>query len=142
MSDFKKLTDTLSVAAQLNSEDLSAAKAAGFKTIINNRPDNESDDQPSSAHMAKIAADLGIAYHHQPVIAGQISDQDVDDFTALLMNEVGPVLAFCRTGTRCTCLWALSQAPSEDIEAISQRAATAGYDISGLNTRLRQRKAV
>lgn len=140
MSEFKTLTEQLSVAAQLNADDLAAAKAAGFRTIINNRPDGESDDQPSSAEMARLANALGLSYHHQPVISGQISDDNIDEFGRLYTAAEKPVLAFCRTGTRCTFLWALSQAPQQALQTLSDQAAGAGYDLSGLMPRLQQRK--
>lgn len=140
MSEFKRLDDTLSVAAQLRADDIKAAADAGFKSIINNRPDQESDDQPSSDEMAALALAHGINYSHQPVVSGQITEQNIDDFSQLLATTRAPVLAFCRTGTRCTFLWALSQAKDNDLNEIARRAAAAGYDVSGLMPRLQQRK--
>jgi sulfide:quinone oxidoreductase len=140
MSDFKRLSDRLSVSAQLSPDDLKAAAAAGFKSILNNRPDLESADQPSSDDMASLALSLGMSYIHQPVVSGQISDENVDDFAALVRDSDAPILAFCRTGTRCTYLWALSSAKESDLNDIAASAAAAGYDISGLMPRLQQRK--
>ena len=140
MSEFKKLTDDLSVSVQLSVEDVAAAKAAGFRTILNNRPDGESADQPDSSEIEAAATAAGLTYIHQPVISGQISDQNIDDFGRTLASAQGPVLAFCRTGTRCTCLWALSQAPQRELDDIADRAAGAGYDLSGMMSRLQQRK--
>ena len=140
MADFRKLTDTLSVAPQLRLEDLEAARDAGFRTIINNRPDREEPGQPGSAEMAQKAQELGLNYFHQPVVSGDITDQNVDDFAALLAKAEGPTLAFCRSGTRCTFLWALSQAPHEDLGVLANAAANAGYDIRGLASRLRHRQ--
>lgn len=140
MSDFKRLSDSFSVSAQLSPDDVKAAAAAGFKSIINNRPDQESADQPSSDDMANLALSLGMSYIHQPVVSGQISDENVDDFAALVRHSDAPILAFCRTGTRCTFLWALSNAKENDLNDIAASAAAAGYDISGLMPRLQQRK--
>jgi len=140
MSEFKRLTDELSVAAQLRPEDMAAAKAAGFRSILNNRPDSESADQPASDEMAAQAAALGLHYHHQPVISGQITDANIEEFAKLYAAAEKPVLAFCRTGTRCTFLWALSQAPAQPLDALASQAAQAGYDLSGLMPRLQQRR--
>ncbi len=140
MTEFKTLTDTLSVAAQITPDDLAAARQAGFRTVINNRPDGESDDQPGSTELAHLAEQLGLHYHHQPVISGQITDANIEEFGRLYDAAEKPVLAFCRTGTRCTFLWALSQAATQPLEALASRAADAGYDLSGLMPRLQQRK--
>jgi len=140
MADFRKLTDTLSVAPQLRLEDLEAARDAGFRTIINNRPDREEPGQPGSADVAQKAQELGLNYFHQPVVSGDITDQNVDEFAALLAKAEGPTLAFCRSGTRCTFLWALSQAPHKDLGELARAAANAGYDIRGLASRLRHRQ--
>ena len=140
MSEFKKLTDDLSVSVQLNVDDVAAAKAAGFRTIVNNRPDGESADQPDSSEIEAAATAAGLTYIYQPVVSGQISDRNIEDFGHTLASAEGPVLAFCRTGTRCTCLWALSQAPQRELDDIARRAASAGYDLSGMMSRLQQRK--
>src|SRR5690606_29842410 len=140
IADSRKLTDTLSVAPQLRLEDLEAARDAGFRTIINNRPDREEPSQPGSADVAQKAQELGLNYFHQPVVSGDITDQNVDEFAALLAKAEGPTLAFCRSGTRCTFLWALSQAPHKDLGELARAAANAGYDIRGLASRLRHRQ--
>jgi sulfide:quinone oxidoreductase len=140
MSDFKRLSDSLSVSAQLSPDDLKAAAAAGFKSIINNRPDQESADQPSSDSMANLALSLGMSYIPQPIVSGQISEENINDFAALIADSETPILAFCRTGTRCTHRWALSNAKGNDLSDIAASAAAAGYDISGLMPRLQQRK--
>jgi len=136
---YQSLSSTLSVAPQIQPQDLEAIASAGFKTVINNRPDGESLDQPTAADMAAHAKSLGLSYHHQPVIGGQISDQDIDDFTRLLSEAEKPVFAYCRTGTRCTVLWALSEVGQRSPESVIHRAAEAGYDLNGLLPRLLSR---
>lgn len=133
---YPKLSSTLTVAPQIRPEDLPAIAAAGYRTVINNRPDGESPDQPSAAQMAEKARELGLQYHHQPVVGGAISDQDIDDFARLIDGADKPVFAYCRTGTRCTVLWALSEAGRLAPETLINRAAEAGYDLHGLLPRL------
>ncbi len=130
--DVRKLSDTVSVAPQLEPADLSEAARLGFRSVINNRPDNESLHQPHNSELAAIAQELGLAYHHQPVVSGALSLDDVLEFRRLLAQAPQPVLAFCRSGTRCTTLWALAQAGQGNAAAIIQAAAQAGYDVSGL----------
>ena len=132
----KTLTDTLSVSPQLSPDDIDAAAATGFRTIINNRPDGEEPGQPRSADLAARAAAAGIAYAHIPVVSGQIAGDDIAAFGAVLSAAKGKVLAFCRTGTRSTTLWALGQASQRTADEIVGIAATAGYDLAGLRPRL------
>ena len=102
------LTPGLAVAPQLRPENLAEAAALGFRTIINNRPDGEAPDQPSTAAMAEAARAAGLVYHHQPVVMATIVPGDGQRFGELLQQSPGPVLAFCRSGARCTRLWELS----------------------------------
>jgi sulfide:quinone oxidoreductase len=133
---YPQLSSALTVAPQIQPEDLDAIAAAGYKTVINNRPDGESADQPDAAIMQAKAEALGLTYHHQPVVGGSISDADIDHFSQLMAQAAKPVFAYCRTGTRCTVLWALSEAGKQAPETLVNRAAEAGYDLNGLLPRL------
>jgi len=139
MDTLKHLSPFIAVAAQLQPADMGALAAAGFRSVINNRPDNEGEGQPSSADMQAAAQASGLEYHYLPVISGQISDENVSAFAELLNQVRGPVLAFCRTGTRSTSLWALSEAHHLDPLALLETARSCGYDLSGLAPRLEQR---
>lgn len=139
MEASKQLTPFLSVIGQIQPTDMASVAASGFLTVINNRPDGEGEGQPSSAEMAAAAQASGLQYHYLPVIAGQISDANVSDFAQLLSQVKGPVLAFCRTGTRSSSLWALSEASRLDATAILAAAQSAGYDLTGLVPRIQQR---
>ncbi len=134
--DYPKLSSTLTVAPQIRPDDLEAIAAAGYKTVINNRPDGEDIGQPSAELMATKAASLGLQYFHQPVVGGAISDNDIEEFERLMEHAEKPVFAYCRTGTRCTVLWALTEAGKQSPEMIVNRAAEAGYDLNGLLPRL------
>ncbi len=139
MDSLKRLTPFIAVAAQLQPADMGTLAAAGFRSVINNRPDGEGEGQPSSAEMQAAAHASGLEYHHLPVVSGQIGDADVAAFAELLAQVRGPVLAFCRTGTRSTSLWALSEAHHLDPLTLLQTARDNGYDLSGLAQRLEQR---
>ena len=129
----------LSVSDQLTAQDLGIAAAQGFRAVVNNRPDGEGEDQPSSAALAAAAESLGLSYRHIPVVSGQITDKDVEAFANALNEVKGPVLAFCRTGTRSTTLWALTEAWHLDPDAILKAAAAAGYNLEALRPRLEAR---
>jgi sulfide:quinone oxidoreductase len=131
-----KLTPFLSVSPQIAEADLGALAAQGFRAVISNRPDSEAEDQPTSAALGAAAQRVGLDYRHVPVVSGRITDGDVAAFAQALDELKGPVLAFCRTGTRSTTLWALAEARHLDPEAILATAAGAGYDLAALKPRL------
>ncbi|MBN8873259.1 MAG: TIGR01244 family phosphatase [Rhodospirillales bacterium] len=136
METLRRLTPALSVAPQISAADLGGLSALGFRAVVNNRPDGEAEGQPPSALLEATARRLGLAYRHIPVVSGKVTDGDVQAFATALAELRGPVLAFCRTGTRSTTLWALSQAAHLDPAAILSTAKQAGYDLAGIRPRL------
>ncbi len=100
------LTDKFAVAPQLAPEDMQAVADAGYRSVIINRPDGEGGpDQPASADVIAAARAAGLNIEYQPVISGAMTVQDVERFKGLLHTLPSPVLAYCRTGTRCTHLY-------------------------------------
>jgi uncharacterized protein (TIGR01244 family) len=138
--DVKRINDQVSVSPQIGPDDLPALKAAGFTTIVNNRPDGESPDQPSSATMQAAAEALGLGYHYIPLGREGVSAQMVEDEAAALEGSAGPVFCYCRSGTRSTTRWALSQAGKMPAQEIVDAAAHAGYDVSHLLGHLSQKQ--
>jgi sulfide:quinone oxidoreductase len=134
------LTDKLSVSAQLSPTDLATASDRGIRSIINNRPDGEAPDQPTSAEIETSATVLGLGYRHIPVASGQIHDEDIAKFSDALAELEGPVLAFCRSGTRAASLWALSAAAEVASSDLLSTARAAGYDLNALKPRLDARR--
>lgn len=125
----KKLDEGMFVAGQIRPEDVAEASRHGVTKIVNNRPDGEEPGQPAAAEIEAAARAAGIAYVHIPV-AGGFSPDQVAAMARALDEAEGPVLAFCRTGTRSTFLWALARAGSGDDGAeIMRKAAEAGYDL-------------
>ncbi|KFL25409.1 hypothetical protein JP74_19100 [Devosia sp. 17-2-E-8] len=132
MLELKRINDTITVSGQILPEDVSALKAAGFTTIINNRPDGESPDQPASVEIEAAAKAAGLNYIAIPLGRDGVTPDMVEKTRAALEGSDGPVFAFCRSGTRSTTLWALSQAGEMDGADIIAQAAGAGYDMSHL----------
>lgn len=110
--EYTRISGQLATASQVRPEDLREIAASGFVGIINNRPDAEAPDQPGSLELEAEARRLGLAWWHVPVVPGAMSDKDVRAFAAALDEAGGPVLAFCRTGSRSTALWRAAQALS------------------------------
>lgn len=136
--DLKKIDERLSVNGQITPQDIVQAAAQGFRTIINNRPDGEEPGQPTSAELAATANAYGLAYRHIPITPGQFDDGAIAEFKAALEESPGPVLGFCRTGTRCATLWGLVTAPDKGVDETIDAAAQAGCDISGARPRLEE----
>ncbi len=106
----QKHLDDFATAAQIELADVEKIAALGYKTIINNRPDGEGGmEQVSSTQIAEKAASLGVAYYYIPVISGQITAQQVQNFADALAQADKPVLAYCRSGARSTMLWQMAQ---------------------------------
>jgi len=107
------LTPDFAVAPQLGPDDMAAVAAAGYKSVIINRPDYEGGpDQPTAAAVGEAARAAGLACEYQPVVSGAMTPADVARFAELLDKLPGPVLAYCRTGTRCTQLYRSAVAPN------------------------------
>jgi uncharacterized protein (TIGR01244 family) len=95
------LTDAFSVAPQLDIAAMEWAAQAGFRSIVNNRPDHEGGpDQPTSADLGAAASSAGLEYAHLPVSPSVQTADDVARFAELLARLPKPILAFCRSGTR------------------------------------------
>lgn len=138
----RRIDDTISVAPQIAPEDVPALAAAGFVAIVNNRPDDEDAGQPSGAAVQAAAEAAGLSYTAIPVTHAGFSGHQVEAMAAVLADAQGPVLAFCRSGTRSCNLWALAQASQGgDPDTLIAKAAGAGYDLSGIRPLLDQLSA-
>jgi uncharacterized protein (TIGR01244 family) len=133
MTDFRRITDQLSVSPQIQVADVDAAAEQGFRTIINNRPDGEDPTQPSGFDIAAAAQNAGLAYFHIPVRGGPTPEQ-VETTRKVLDEAPGPVLAYCRSGTRSIVTWSLAQALSGAYsrDQLIGLGRQAGYDLSGV----------
>lgn len=128
---FRQLTPRIFASPQIGLAEVAAARAQGIGLIINNRPEGESDDQLPGADIEAAAAAAGIAYVAIPVTHAGFSQPQVTAMAAALASTDAPVLAYCRSGTRSTLLWALAEASrGESPEALAAAAAAAGYDVT------------
>lgn len=131
MSDFRHLTDDFWASPQIALEDVGEAKAQGIALIINNRPEGEAADQVPGEVIEAAARAAGIDYRAIPVTHAGFSEEQVRAMAAAIGGAGGPVLAYCRSGTRSTLLWALAQAATgEAPDTIAAKAASAGYDVA------------
>ncbi len=135
MNDFRRLTERFWASPQIGVPDVVDAKAQGITLIINNRPEGEAPDQVPGAAIEAAARTVGLDYCAIPVTHAGFSDDQVRAMVTALDEATGPVLAYCRSGTRSTLLWALAQAvQGRDSDNIASEAASAGYDIAPIRS--------
>ncbi len=130
--DIRQVTPDYAVAPQIDLADLAALVAMGFTTLINNRPDAEVPPDLQSAVMKNAAEAAGLVYVDNPVINGAMTIDMVTAQGQAIVAAPGPVLAYCRSGTRSSIVWALSQAGKQPTDDILGALARAGYDLGGI----------
>jgi len=137
VAEFKQLSEMVWASPQITAAELTCAAAQGFALIINNRPDSEGEDQPDGAEIEHAAAQHGLAYVAIPVGQAGFNQTMIEGMAQALQNAEGKVLAYCRSGTRSTFLWALAEASrGESPTALLNAAREAGYDISPIGPML------
>ncbi|SHJ21931.1 TIGR01244 family sulfur transferase [Wenxinia saemankumensis] len=134
--DIRRITDDYAVSPQIAPTDVAAIRAAGFGTILCNRPDAEVPAELSAAEMRRAAEAEGLAFVVNPVTHQGLNDEMVRLQAETLDAADAPVLAYCASGTRSSIVWALGQAGRRDPDEIVDLAAKAGYDLAGLRPRL------
>lgn len=128
---FRQLTDRVMASPQITLAEVAEAAASGVGLIVNNRPEDESDDQTPGAEIEAAARAAGMDYVAIPVTHAGFSEIQVKAMAAALASTDKPVLAYCRSGTRSTLLWALAEASrGQSPHALTAAAAQAGYDLS------------
>jgi uncharacterized protein (TIGR01244 family) len=134
--EIRALTPTYAVSPQIALEDLPAIKAAGYTTIINNRPDAEIPPHLHNAHMQAAAEALGLNFIQNSVIGGAMTEANVVAQAKAIANANGPVFAYCASGNRSSVVWALANAgkmPTDDLIGLPARY---GYQLEGLRGQL------
>ncbi len=130
---FRKLDDDFFASPQIGPADVVDAKAMGIACIVNNRPDGEDPLAPQGAMIEAAARAMGIDYIAIPITRAGFSHTQIESLAVALARANGPVLGYCRAGTRSAMLWAMAQARGgRSTDDIRQRAAHAGHDLSGI----------
>lgn len=124
------LTDSITVSPQILPSDVAQLAKMGFKSIINNRPDGEENDQPLNSEIENVAKELGLEYFYQPVISGNIAPEQANQFGDLFEKATKPIFAFCRTGTRCSALWSMGTNELESYENRILKATELGFNLN------------
>jgi len=134
---FRQIVEGVYASPQIELADVELAKAMGVRLIVNNRPELESPDQTPGAEIEAAARAAGIAYVAIPVTHAGFTEPQVAAMAKALDGATGPVLAYCRSGTRSTLLWALAEASKgASPDDLAAAAAQAGYDVTPIRTLL------
>ncbi|MCZ8152081.1 MAG: TIGR01244 family sulfur transferase [Rhodobacteraceae bacterium] len=134
--DIRALTPDYAVSPQIDPADLPAIKAAGYTTIIDNRPDGEIPPDLHTDTMRAAAEALGLSFVANPVIGGALTMDNVTAQRAAIDASSGPVFAYCASGNRSSVVWALAHAadlPADDLIGIPARF---GYNLEHLRPTL------
>jgi uncharacterized protein (TIGR01244 family) len=132
MADIRNVTESFAVAPQITVDDLNEIAAAGFRTVIANRPDGEGGlDQPRMGQIRARSEALGLTFIALP-FSGAPTPEVVERTGNILSEAETPILAYCRSGTRSITAWALVHAGQGMGQEIVDAAAAAGYDLSGI----------
>ncbi|ANT60455.1 NAD(FAD)-dependent dehydrogenase [Salipiger sp. CCB-MM3] len=134
--DIRKITDDIAASPQITAADVPQIAEAGYRAIICNRPDGEGADQPNFEEIESAAKAAGLEARYIPVVSGKVQDADAEAFGKALRDLPGPVLAYCRSGTRSATLWSLSQAKALPPAHILAATKEAGYDMAGVVRRI------
>ena len=127
--DIRALTAAYAVSPQIELEDLTAVKAAGFTTVIDNRPDGEIPDDLAAGVMAEAARALGLTFVNNPLIPGQFTPDNIRIQAAACADASGPVFAYCASGNRCSVIWAMMNAGKMPVDELIGTPARFGYRL-------------
>lgn len=134
--DIRPITPDYAVSPQIDLADLATIKAAGYRTIIDNRPDGEIPPHLHTAAMQAAAEALGLTFVANPVIGGAMTPANVATQTAAMAASNGPVFAYCASGNRSSVVWALAQAGRLPVDDLVGLPARFGYQLDHLRPQL------
>lgn len=99
----------LSTAPQASPEDMAQVAAAGFVSVMNNRPDFEGGlDQPTAQAVGAAARAQGLVFYDLPFSGADLSPALAQDFARLVNEAPKPILVYCRSGTRSTMVFRMA----------------------------------
>lgn len=129
---FHVLDEQVTVSEQISAADIKTLAAEGVQTLVCNRPDGEADGQASAAEIEAFAVAEGLKFVHIPFTGGNLNQHDIDAF-AVVLAEGERLHAYCRTGNRCSIIWAKARAQrGAEPAALIAAAKQAGYDLAAL----------
>jgi len=134
----RPLSDDVSASPQIMPDELDAIKAAGFQSVIINRPDSETPGQPEAETFMEVLKANGLESANIPMTPGHLSPDLVTQMATALQELPKPILAYCASGTRSTVLWCCARAKEDGVDAVLSAASNAGYDLEQIRPLLNQ----
>lgn len=134
--EIRPLTQTYAVSPQIEPEDMASIRAAGFTTVIDNRPDGEIPAYLHTPAMAASAAAAGLRFVANPVVGGAISEANVALQRKALDEAEGPVFAYCASGNRSSIVWAMANAGRRPTDELIATAGRWGYNLEPFRDRI------
>ena len=134
--DIKPLSPTFAVSPQIGVEDIPAIVAAGYTTIICNRPDAEVPPSHQARAIGDAAKAAGLNFVVQPVTHQGLNMEMITDQKASMDAADGPILAYCASGTRSSIVWSFAQAGEMPTQDIIAATSAAGYDLGGMGPQI------
>lgn len=134
--DIRALTPDYAVSPQITPADIPAVKAAGYVTVICNRPDRENPPGQQMADVRAAAEAAGLTFIENPVTGGALTLENVEAQGAAIAGSPGPVFAYCASGNRSSIVWALSQAGLRPTDELIGIPARYGYRLEGLRPQI------
>ncbi|MFT6074508.1 MAG: hypothetical protein ACJAZ1_001424 [Yoonia sp.] len=134
--DIKPLSPTFAVSPQIGVEDIPAIVAAGYTTVICNRPDAEVPPSHQARAIGDAAQAAGLKFIVQPVTHQGLNMEIIADQKASMDAADGPILAYCASGTRSSIVWSFAQAGEMPTQDIIAATSAAGYDLGGMGPQI------
>jgi uncharacterized protein (TIGR01244 family) len=134
--DIRRLTESYAVSPQIDLSDIPAIKAAGFTTVIDNRPDGEIPAPLHTPAMRAAAEAAGLTFVANPVIGGAMTMANVEAQREAIAAAAGPVLAYCASGNRSSVVWALAHAGTRPTDELIAIPARFGYQLEGVRAQI------
>jgi uncharacterized protein (TIGR01244 family) len=134
--DIRPLSASYAVTPQITPEDVPAIAAAGFTTVVCNRPDGENPAELSAETLRAAVEAAGLTYVENPFNAMTLGPEHVEAQRQVLDEATGPVLAYCASGNRSSVVWALAEAGRQPADALIGAAARHGYQLEGLRPQI------
>lgn len=134
--DIRRINETYAVSPQIFPEDVAAIKDAGFRTVIDNRPDGEIPENVQTDVIRQAVEAAGLTFVANPVIGGQITPDNVNAQRDAIRTSEGPVFAYCASGNRSSIVWALAHARDLPVDDLIALPARHGYQLEHIRPAL------
>ena len=99
------MTDNLTIYKQIYPSQCMKIAELGYRSVLNIRPDAETENQPNSYDFVHATAKANLTYHHLPFDDERLSMMTVEQFATFYHAMPKPILMFCGTGARAKLLY-------------------------------------